>query len=99
MKQKTELQKAADRVASINAAIGEYEEELKKIQATHDAAWIEYQAAYRDLEDTKSLLRAQREKLEREKESALQSIHAAEGYYATNGMNNGYAISDKIRRY
>ena len=73
----SELQKAANRVREIQAAITEFEGIKKHLTKEVDSLELQYAAACRNLADTKSLLKAQYEKRERELEEMRRLSYQA----------------------
>ena len=74
---RSELQKAADRVHEVKLVIDEFEKIEAGLVQDVDNLARQLKETERNLGDTRSLLRAQREKLERELEDASNIIGKA----------------------
>lgn len=70
---KSELQKSADRAREMQAAVDKMENNLKVCEKEYEQLQLKMDEALRNLQDTRGLLHAQREKLERELNSVISS--------------------------
>ena len=80
-KQKSHLQAAADRVSNMKASIADTQVEVDAAEEKYAQAYVATQAALRDLNDAKAVLRAKNEKYERERASVTQILNADDGIY------------------
>lgn len=88
-KQKSHLQAAADRVSNMKASVEDTQAEVDAAEEIYAQAYMAAQAALRDLNDAKSVLKAKNEKYEREKASVTQILNADDGICGSLSIPTG----------
>lgn len=94
---KSELQKAADRVREMQVAVDKMEKNLKVCEGEYSSLKLKTEEAYRNLADTAGLLKAQKDKLNRETQAALDILHGSNLGVAWGHPVNG--MCEKVDRY
>lgn len=72
---RTELQKAADRVAEMEAVVAQTEKDLKVCEDAYNKAALAFEEARRNHYDTALLLKARQDKLMNERSSATRLLY------------------------